>query len=176
MRGSGSLGTGRRDESGEAEVRLGHPVRRGTGADLSAVVGLERESATAPHWGLGEYEGIVTGVAGGVRRCLMVVEGGDGVAGFAVGSVVAAEAEIESVVVRANEQRQGFGGALCRAVMAWAAEEGAREIRLEVRAGSVGAIRLYEGLGFVEVGRRPGYYDGPVDDAVLMRCGLVPSV
>jgi ribosomal-protein-alanine N-acetyltransferase len=33
----------------------------------------------------------------------------------------------------------------------------------------VGAIPLYERLGFVAVGRRPGYYRSPVEDAVLMR-------
>jgi [ribosomal protein S18]-alanine N-acetyltransferase len=42
-------------------------------------------------------------------------------------------------------------------------------VELEVRAGSAGAIALYERLGFVAVGRRPGYYRSPVEDAVLMR-------
>ena len=45
-------------------------------------------------------------------------------------------------------------------------------MELEVRAGSAGAIGLYEGLGFVGVGRRRGYYRDPVDDAVLMRLDL----
>jgi len=48
-------------------------------------------------------------------------------------------------------------------------------VELEVRAGSLGARRLYEGLGFVEVGRRVRYYDEPVDDAVLMRLELGPA-
>ena len=45
-------------------------------------------------------------------------------------------------------------------------------MELEVRAGSVGAIALYEGLGFVVVGRRRGYYREPVEDALLMRLEL----
>ena len=77
--------------------------------------------------------------------------------------------EIESVVVRAAERRAGVGTALCRAVMAWSMEEGAGEVDLEVRAGSAGAVRLYEGLGFLAVGKRVGYYSGPVEDALLMR-------
>ena len=76
------------------------------------------------------------------------------------------------MVVRDGQRRQRLGTALCRAVMGWAAGEGARAIELEVRAKSAGAIRLYGGLGFVAVGRRPGYYELPADDAVVMRCGL----
>ena len=45
-------------------------------------------------------------------------------------------------------------------------------LELEVRAASAGAIALYEGMGFVLVGRRRRYYRGPVDDALLMRLGL----
>jgi ribosomal-protein-alanine N-acetyltransferase len=44
-----------------------------------------------------------------------------------------------------------------------------------VRAGSAGAIALYERLGFVAVGRRPGYYRSPVEDAVLMRLEVASS-
>ncbi len=63
----------------------------------------------------------------------------------------------------------GVGAALCEAVVAWCAGRGATEVELEVRAGSAGAIALYERLGFVAVGRRPGYYRSPMEDAVLMR-------
>jgi ribosomal-protein-alanine N-acetyltransferase len=54
-------------------------------------------------------------------------------------------------------------------VVAWCVGRGAGEVELEVRAGSAGAIALYERRGFVAVGRRPGYYRSPVEDAVLMR-------
>ncbi len=56
--------------------------------------------------------------------------------------------------------------------MGWAKGEGAEAIGLEVRAGSAGAIALYAGLGFVEVGRRVGYYERPSEDAVVMRMRL----
>jgi ribosomal-protein-alanine N-acetyltransferase len=52
--------------------------------------------------------------------------------------------------------------------MDWCRVEGAAEVGLEVRAGSVGAIAMYGGLGFVEVGRRVGYYGEPDEDAVVM--------
>jgi ribosomal-protein-alanine N-acetyltransferase len=61
---------------------------------------------------------------------------------------------------------------LCAAVITWSRGQGAVAVELEVRVGSGGAIALYVGLGFVVVGRRGGYYRGPVEDAVLMRLEL----
>ncbi len=49
-------------------------------------------------------------------------------------------------------------------------------MELEVRACSDGARRLYERMGFIEVGRRRGYYETPTDDAVLMRLEVDESV
>jgi ribosomal-protein-alanine N-acetyltransferase len=54
----------------------------------------------------------------------------------------------------------------------WCRLQGAKEVVLEVRATSVGAIALYAGLGFEEVGCRPGYYVNPADDAIVMRLDL----
>jgi ribosomal-protein-alanine N-acetyltransferase len=38
---------------------------------------------------------------------------------------------------------------------------------LEVRAGNVAAISLYEGMGFRMAGRRPDFYEKPVEDALV---------
>ncbi|MBV9762253.1 MAG: ribosomal protein S18-alanine N-acetyltransferase [Acidobacteriaceae bacterium] len=40
---------------------------------------------------------------------------------------------------------------------------------LEVRESNVVARRLYRQMGFEEVGRRPEYYDSPVETAIVMR-------
>lgn len=150
----------------------GVQVRRGRAADLDAVVALERGCATAPHWGASVYAEILEGQDAAVRRCLFVAESGGGVVGFAVGAVLAGGVgELESVVVVESARRMGVGRALSGAVMDWCRAERAIEVRLEVRAGSVGAIALYRGLGFIEVGRRAGYYSGPEEDAVVMRVG-----
>jgi ribosomal-protein-alanine N-acetyltransferase len=146
-------------------------VRGARGADLDAVVALERAAATAPHWGVGVYAEIVAGQ--GAPRCLFVAEREDGVVGFAVGMTGPdGVAELESVVVAATARRAGIGRALCGVVIAWCRAQGATESALEVREGSAGAIALYEGLGFVRSGRRPRYYSDPEEDAVLMRLPL----
>ncbi len=168
--------------SGQDETTLAKAnlvVRRATEDDVTEIVLLERETATAPHWAVADYaEMLRRSASGGLKRALFVAAEGRNVCGFAVGKVLRAgreiEGELESVVVHAGLRRQGVGSSLCRAVMEWAREEGAGKILLEVRAGSAGAVRLYGGLGFVANGRRPGYYHNPIEDALLMRCGLRP--
>jgi len=143
-------------------------IRRAEVADVEAIVRLERAAASAPHWNHAVY---TNAVAGKEKRCVFVADE-EGICGFAVGSLVANEAELESVVVMPSRRRQGVGRALCRAVVAWAIDAGAVAVWLEVRASSAAAIGLYERLGFERVGLRKAYYAAPADDAVLMRLGL----
>ncbi len=150
-------------------------VRAGVAGDLAAVMMLERATAEAPHWGEAEYVAAIRGGGDYVRRRLFVAEAEATVIGFAVGKVAGDIAELESVAVDLRMRRGGIGRALCEAVIAWCQEERATAVELEVRAASEGAIGLYRGLGFVPVGQRPRYYSEPVDDAVLMRLGLLKA-
>ena len=154
-------------------------VREGVAADLAGVMRLERETAEAPHWAEAEYGVIVNsgGFAdGAVTRRLFVVVGEAGLLGFAVGKVLVSGAvslgELESVAVDMSARRIGVGKMLCEAVIRWCRERGVTEVKLEVRAGSAGAIALYGGLGFVAIGERAEYYRDPVEDALLMQLRL----
>ncbi len=160
----------------------GFRIRVAEAADLRGVVALERATREAPHWKEAEYAAMVNAdgdVDSEVQRRLLLAEGDGGLVGFAVGKVIggnaAVAAELESVAVDAAARRMGVGRALCGAVAVWCREQGAKSLELEVRAGSAGAIALYGGMGFVEVGRRGGYYREPVEDAVLMRLNLLQS-
>jgi len=169
------------DKAGPAhDSGHGWAIRPAIEAELSQIVVLERETVTAPHWAWRDYSTLLHADGkGSMRRCLYVAADGRVVSGFAVGSAYGpateVEADLESVAVRTEMRRQGLGSALCRAVMDWARHEGATAIGLEARAGSGEALRLYGGLGFVAVGRRPHYYHDPEEDAILMRCALGPS-
>ena len=158
---------------------LDYRVREGVAADLEGVMRLEREIAEAPHWTAAEYAAIVKTyevAKGAVRRQLFVAEDEAVLLGFAVGKVLVSDAvslgELESVAVGVSTRRSGVGKMLCNAVIRWCVERGATEVELEVRVGSVGAIALYRGLGFVVVGERTGYYRDPVEDALLMQLRL----
>jgi hydroxylamine reductase (hybrid-cluster protein) len=48
------------------------------------------------------------------------------------------------------------------------AERGITAYTLEVRVSNAPAIRLYEKFGFVSEGIRPGFYEKPTEDAMIM--------
>lgn len=82
--------------------------------------------------------------------------------GFIMSRIVAGEAEILSVAVRAAQKGRGLARNLLRLHLGRLAGQGVRTVFLEVDENNEPARRLYRNMGFREVGRRPGYYpDGP---------------
>lgn len=81
--------------------------------------------------------------------------------------VVLDEGYIDNVAVLPQYRRQGLARRLVEVYCRFAAAHLAF-LTLEVRASNGDAIALYDSLGFVEVGRRPGYYTNPKEDAILM--------
>ena len=92
-----------------------------------------------------------------------------GLAGYAIFFYAGGEGEIESIAVREKDRRLGVGNALLSLLFAEARRQQACRIFLEVRESNESAIRFYEKNGFASVGVRKGFYEGPIEDAVLMR-------
>ena len=67
---------------------------------------------------------------------------------------------------------EGVGRLLLGTLLAHHRGQGARRAFLEVRPANAEARRLYEGLGFQEVGRRRGYYVDTGEDALLLEARL----
>jgi ribosomal-protein-alanine N-acetyltransferase len=78
------------------------------------------------------------------------------------------ELHINSLAVADAWRRRGLARALLRHVLADAAKAGARSATLEVRRSNEAARGLYEGLGFRVEGERPGYYQEPREDALIL--------
>ncbi|MDK2914232.1 MAG: [ribosomal protein S18]-alanine N-acetyltransferase [Thermococcaceae archaeon] len=77
------------------------------------------------------------------------------------------EGHIMSIAVDKDYRGNGIGSALLKEVIERLIRKGARYIGLEVRVSNLGAIALYERLGFKKVKRIIGYYsDG--EDAYYM--------
>ena len=51
-------------------------------------------------------------------------------------------------------------------------EKGVLTVLLEVRAGNVPAIGLYEKNGFAKIGLRKEYYQNPKEDALILQRSL----
>ena len=91
--------------------------------------------------------------------------------GFALGRVIADEAELLTVAVHPEARRKGIARRCLETFEAVAAQKGARRAFLEVAASNEAARRLYVTTGYTAVGYRKGYYaraDGRHDDAILM--------
>ena len=93
-------------------------------------------------------------------------------AGFVVARSLGSEWEIENVVVAGERRRSGIGSALMQALLQNLRSSGVAGVLLEVRESNTAARRLYEKLGFALEGRRRGYYQDPVEDALLFRLML----
>lgn len=92
--------------------------------------------------------------------------------GFAAFQLVCDEASLDALTVIPAFRRQGVAHCLLRCAFDHLTHQGANCCFLEVRESNAPAIALYEGLGFAAVGRRPGFYRAPAEDAVVMRCEL----
>jgi ribosomal-protein-alanine N-acetyltransferase len=111
-------------------------------------------------------------LAGRPRRAYVVLEGDDGVEGYAGLDRGGEVADVMTVAVVPAQRGRGLGDRLVTQLLRLAAEAGAGSVMLEVRADNVAARRLYERHGFEEVSVRRRYYrrPGATDvDAVVMR-------
>jgi len=88
--------------------------------------------------------------------------------GFLVAQCGGAGWELENMAVLPAFRRRGAGSALLAALVAEARAQQAERILLEVRHSNQAAIRLYEQGGFELLGRRPGYYRDPIEEALIM--------
>lgn len=82
--------------------------------------------------------------------------------------VLAGEGDIDKVMVSESLRGKGTGGRLLAAVFERGTELGVTAYTLEVRTGNAPAIHLYEKNGFQGAGVRPGFYEKPVEDALIM--------
>jgi ribosomal-protein-alanine N-acetyltransferase len=153
------------------------PIRAMTKDDIDAVMVLAARVEHAPQWPRATYGALVDGgLDAGLspRRIALMAENGKSstVAGFAVASVTAPEAELESIAVAPEFRRAGVARALFEAVVSALRSAEVTEILLEVRPSNAAARGFYRSLGFTESGCRPGYYADPVEDALLLRLKL----
>ncbi|HWP34383.1 MAG TPA: ribosomal protein S18-alanine N-acetyltransferase [Thermodesulfobacteriota bacterium] len=89
-------------------------------------------------------------------------------AGYVIAWLVVGEVHILNLAVDPAARRRGVGRALLVHVLKAFEAKGATKATLEVRRSNLAAQALYEGLGFVRVGVRRGYYSDNGEDAFVM--------
>ena len=101
---------------------------------------------------------------------LCTEERGGKIAGFALGRVVADEAELFQIATLPEFRRQGIAERLLAELHGEMRGRGAACCFLEVRSRNPGATALYEKAGYERIALRRNYY--PDDDAVIYRISL----
>ena len=134
---------------------------------IPQIVQLEQTCFSVP-W----TEGMLTDALFDPQASFIVAEDdGGNVIGYAGLHAILDEGYIDNVAVEPDARRHGVASALLEVFCRFAAANLAF-LTLEVRASNSAAIGLYEKHGFQRAGLRPGYYQKPKEDAVIMTRGF----
>jgi ribosomal-protein-alanine N-acetyltransferase len=138
-----------------------------TSTHIDLLMPYEREMFGPEAWTANGYR---TELADRAHRHYVVAEGDDGaLLGWAGVLVIAETAEILTVGVVPPARRCGLARRMLAVLYTEAISRGATEMFLEVRVDNASAQKLYAAEGFIELGRRRGYYGNGTVDAVVMR-------
>lgn len=88
--------------------------------------------------------------------------------GYAGMYYVYPEGDITNIAIDKKYQGKGYAKELLNYMFELANSRGIKEFTLEVRVSNMNAIKLYEKLGFENVGVRKNFYDNPKEDAYIM--------
>ena len=142
-------------------------LRAATPDDLGAIMALERLSFPTDAWS----EAMMREELSSPHSWYLVDEEAGQVVGYAGlraphGSK---DGDVQTIAIAERARGRGRGRALLRELLAEAARRHVAEVFLEVRADNPVAQALYASEGFVELGRRPHYYQPDDVEAVVMR-------
>jgi len=142
----------------------GLKIRRMTLDDLEQVVAIDQMSFSLP-WPARSFKFELTDNP--ASRCWVADLDGR-VIGMVVAWLIVDEIHIATIAMHPDFRKQGIGEKLLLYVLQSAKTEGAVSSFLEVREGNAAAIMMYRKFGYVETGRREGYYKDNGEDAILM--------
>jgi ribosomal-protein-alanine N-acetyltransferase len=136
--------------------------------DLPELVEQERVLFAEDAWSEATWWGELA--QGAARRYLLDRDPASGaVLGYAGVALNGPDADVMTVAVAPAAQGRGLGRRLTEALVDVAADAGASQLLLEVRADNVPAQRLYARSGFERIAVRRGYYRDGVDAWILRR-------
>lgn len=145
-------------------------IRPATPDDLAAIMRLERAAFPSDAWS----ESAMAAELASAHCGYFVDDEGGQVIGYGGVRAVrgASDADIQTIALSAAYRGTGRGRALLNTLLHEAHARGAREVFLDVRDDNPAAIGLYASKGFVEIGRRPRYYQPDDVDAIVMKLDL----
>lgn len=138
-------------------------IRQMTMEDVPEVAELEKMIFTDP-WSENVYRQTLE-----IKdTCYLITVIDDTIVAVAGVRNIVGDGEITNVMVHPDYRRKGFARAMLEELLIKGKEIGVIDFTLEVRASNKSAINLYEELGFKTEGVRPGFYQHPDEDALIM--------
>ncbi len=150
---------------------MSHVIRKMTMDDLEQVVAIDQISFSLP-WPARSFRFEVTDNE--ASRCWVADLDGRIIA-MLVGWFIVDELHVATIATHPEFRGQGIGREILLHALCVAKEEGAIKSFLEVRESNEVAQNMYRNFGFVEDGRRKGYYKDNGEDAILMSLDQLPG-
>ena len=142
---------------------MGIEIRELREVDIEVLAEVEAEAFSMP-WTKQDFQGLLER-----PYCFYLVALADGrPVGCCGYTNICNEADIDNVVVDSRCRGRGIGQAMLRELLARGEADGVEAFTLEVRVSNAAAIHIYEKAGFYSEGIRPGFYEKPREDAMIM--------
>tara|TARA_B100001175_G_C19279734_1_gene528200 strand:+ start:157 stop:633 length:477 start_codon:yes stop_codon:yes gene_type:complete len=139
---------------------------------LSSVLEIEEESNPYPWTELNFKDCLEKGYYS------LALEKDDLFVGFAIMAISSEESHLLNIGIKKEQRGLGLGEGLLKKMIIAAEVMGSKKIILEVRISNQSAYRLYEKIGFEEIGKRKNYYRLPEgrEDAYVMAKSLKKGI
>lgn len=141
-------------------------------SDLESLLRIEQAAHSHP-WPLNQFSKRLD--CSRHLHAVLLIE--NKICGYYLASEVAGEAELLNISVDPSLQGKGLGAKLLKHLISKLKAD-TSEVFLEVRSSNVSAIKLYEKLGFHQLGCRPNYYPCTKqgrEDALLYALALLEA-
>ena len=145
-----------------------------TSADLDVIMALEHASFPTDAWS----SELMASELASPHTVYLLAKDGDEVVGYGGVQAMAGnpDTDIQTITIADGRRGRGDGRRLLHELIRVAIARDAKHVFLDVRDDNAPARGLYDAEGFVEIGRRPRYYQPDDVDAVVMRLDLTTAV
>lgn len=132
-------------------------------SDLSLILALERQ-IFSDAWPRSAFEDILSDE----NWHATVAISDDVIIGYACILIVAGELHLANLAVDPLWRRKSVAKGLLDHILQQAEQGACDSVILEVRPSNAAAKKFYEQAGFIDLYRRPNYYQQPLEDALVM--------
>ena len=149
---------------------MSYQIRIATEADLDQIMQIEKACFGNDSWSKSNMKSELLAT----HTTYVVSEESNSLIGFAGLSKLptSTSSDVQTIAVSDSHRGLGVGRLLMESLLAFAKEQNAKEVFLEVREDKPAPQSLYSSLGFKAIDRRENYYQPDGVAAIVMRLDL----